>query len=154
MVGEGGEQQGYYSAAATYRDQHAGGEVEEPGAFKLDRAVACSPGEFSAEWDACEPSGGFACGTAECPLMVDIMAHLARHRFFVIASGVVGEGVYKLYVLAQSEGVRVMIDVQFECGESRLEVGFRTDERGQEMVGDVVKCLRLKKIFGDFVGAD
>ena len=51
----------YYSAAATYREQaEERGEAATyaAGGFQLDRAVACTPGEFSLEWDRLEESGG------------------------------------------------------------------------------------------------
>jgi len=81
--------------------------------------------------------------------MVEIMAHLTRHHFFVIASGVLDTGIFKLYILAQSEGNRVLVDFSFDCEKQGLDVRFRTEN--DEMVGEVVKCLRMKKLFGDFL---
>jgi len=142
------ENANYYSAAATYRDQLGSQPAAVPGSFVLDRAVICKPNEFSSDWDRMEESGQFNCTTEHSPLMVDIMAHLTSASFFVIASGVMDEGTFKLYVLAQSEGNRVLIDMAFECETQRLKVAFRTEK--PDLVPAVVKCLRLQKLFGDF----
>ena len=72
VVGEaGGGREEYYSAAATYREKAAeAGDVR--GEDELDRAVSCTPHEFSREWEALFDCKGFECICELNPLMMEI----------------------------------------------------------------------------------
>jgi len=153
--GQEGSGTGYYSAAATYRGQMGqevvGGEGAgggRGGGGFLDRAVACTPQEFSQEWDELHVGGEFACRTSNVPLMVEIMEHLAANDFFVIASGIVEEGTMKFFVLGQAQGIRCYIEMSFDTAESVLSVVLKSRSAG--FVSAVVKQLRLGALFGDF----
>ena len=141
------------SAAATYRDyaHQTGALTNQP--FILDKMVQCTPQEFSEEWTALPNTGlGFSCLTQHSPLLMEVVAHLKERGFFVIASGVVDEGTMKLYVLGQAQGVRCLLEVGFIFGEQRLSIMLRCREEGE--VNVFVKCLNLKKLFGDFVDVE
>ena len=153
--GQEGWGSGSYSAAATYRGQMGHEEVEGAGAGGrrggggfLDRAVACTPQEFSEEWDELDVGGEFACKTSNVPLMVEIMEHLAVNNFFVIASGIVEEGTMKFFVLGQAQGIRCYIEMSFDTGESILNVVLKSRSAG--FVSAIVKELRLAALFGNF----
>ena len=71
---------------------------------------------------------------------------------FVIASGVVDEGVMRLYVLGQSSGVRVYLEVSFHTDSNKLVVNFRTTD--EDLLPYIVNELDLNTLFHDFVEID
>ena len=110
--------------------------------------MACTPQEFSEEWEELEVGGEFACKTSNVPLMVEIMEHLALNNFFVIASGMIEEGIMKFFTLAQAQGVRCYIEMTFDTSKSALSVVLKSRSIG--FVSAVVKELRLSALFGEF----
>ena len=150
----GADESRYFSAAATYRGAaHDSNELEGDQAGKrLDRAVACTPQEFSEEWDALRESHGFSCRTENTPLMAEIMALLTSNNFFVIASGVLNDGIMTLYVLGQYEGSRCLMELKFDTSCSVLTAKLKASET--DVVPVVVRNLNLKDVFGSIEEGD
>ena len=117
----------------------------------LDMAVECSPEEFYQEWSSLPPNDAtiLACKTDKIPLMKECHDHLESNRFFVIASGVIGEGIMKLFAIAQHEGTRCLMEIEFNPSTTQLVIQFRAHDTTH--VPYFIRCLRLRYLFGDFV---
>lgn len=83
--------------------------------------------------------------------MLEITTHMNCYNFFVVASGVVDEGTMKLYLLAQQEGVKCFVEVEFVTGRNLLTINFKVESGYEGLLGVFVKNMSLGRLFGEFI---
>ena len=114
---------------------------------ELDLSVACEPEEFSHQWGSLPVGLEFQCITEKLPLMREFHKHLEYHRIFIIASGVVGEGIMKLFLIAQLEGSRCLMEWEFDPSNSELTILFKANKEAN--IPFFLQCLQLNLLFGN-----
>ena len=115
----------------------------------LDLSVACGPEEFSQEWDSLSLGYHLKQNVEKLPLLKELHDHFEQNRIFIIASGVIGEGIMKLFLIAQHEGSRCLMELEFDPSNKNLAILFKA--HNHEKIRFFQECLQLSIIFGDVI---
>lgn len=113
----------------------------------LDRSVACEPNVFSNEWDSLPQSFQITYITQHLPLMRELHEHMEYNRVFIIASGVVGDGIMKLFLIAQCQGSKCLMEMEFDPSNNKLFLQLKAHEKHK--ISYFLECLKLQQLFGD-----
>ncbi|EQC35219.1 hypothetical protein SDRG_07448 [Saprolegnia diclina VS20] len=106
--------------------------------------------DFKYFWNSLEYSGGFACRICGLPTVEALTEHLAACRFYVITDGMASETIRAVYLYAIHSATMAHFLGAFllDSLSNELEAKFKCDQ--VEMVPEIVQCLQLKVLLGDY----
>ncbi|KDO19867.1 hypothetical protein SPRG_14897 [Saprolegnia parasitica CBS 223.65] len=106
--------------------------------------------DFKYFWNSLEYSGGFACRISVLPTVEALTEHLAASRFYVITDGMASETIRAVYFYAihSATMAHFLGALLLDSLSNELEAKFKCDQ--PEMVPEIVQCLQLKALLGDY----
>ena len=115
----------------------------------LDLSVACEPDEFSDQWESLPLGLQIHSRAMKAPLMREFHEHFGFYRINIIASGVVGNGVMKFFLIAQYRGSRCLMELKFDPTKMDLHIQFKMNDCHRILF--FARCLRLQSLFDDSI---
>lgn len=126
----------------------------------LELDLTCSPGEFQSEWQGLPKGIVLSCRVENSRSLTDCHNHFQPRRFYVIASGVVGDEI-KLFLVAQRQikqpplsnprsslrKSRCLTQIVFNATKLEMNAEIRCREKDQ--IPFFVSALHLKDLFGE-----